>query len=256
MIRQVATAYLPAALFFVAVLVVWQVATAAFSIPTFLLPDPVTIAEKVWSMRAMLLESLSTTMLSAVLGFLLGTVVAFLLGTLFVYSSAAERALLPWTIIIRTIPALAIAPLLTIWLGFGLAPKITLAAIAAFFPILINFHRGLASISREVSELLEVLDASRAQALFKVRLFAALPFAFAALKISSGAAVLAAIVAEFTGANRGIGTLIVSAGYQQDAPMLFSAILVSCLATIVFYYLIVILERVSLYWPDAQITAG
>lgn len=256
MIRQVTKDYLPAALFFVAVLVVWQVSTAAFSIPTFLLPDPVTIMERVWTTRAMLTEALSTTMLSAVLGFLLGAAIAFLLGTLFIYSPAAERALLPWTIIIRTIPALAIAPLLTIWLGFGLAPKITLAAVAAFFPILINFHRGLASINREVSELLEVLDASRAQALFKVRLFAALPFAFAALKISSGAAVLAAIVAEFTGANRGIGTLIVSAGYQQDAPMLFSAILVSCVATIIFYYLIVILERVCLYWPDAQITAG
>ncbi len=243
---------LPAILLFLLVLVLWQVLVTALEVPRYLLPAPSLILERIWTERWMLIDNLRATMVAAIIGFAIGIVAALALGTLFLYSKTAEKALMPWTIVIRTIPALAIAPLLTIWLGFGLAPKIAIAAIASFFPILVNFHRGLGSISAEVAELLDLLGASTAQGLFKVRLFASLPFTFAALKISSGMAVLAAIVAEFTGANRGIGTLIVTSGYQQDAVMLFAAIIVSCAASILFYYVVVIAERVCLYWPDAK----
>ncbi|MBI1778902.1 MAG: ABC transporter permease [Proteobacteria bacterium] len=242
---------LPAILLFLMGLVFWQFIVGALEVPRYILPAPTTILERIWLERLMLIDNLRATMLAAVIGFAIGVAAALALGTLFLYSKTAEKALMPWTIVIKTIPALAIAPLLTIWLGFGLAPKVAIAAIASFFPILVNFHRGLGSISSEIGELLDLLGASTAQSLLKVRLFASLPFTFAAFKISSGAAVLAAIVAEFTGANRGIGTLIVTSGYQQDAVMLFAAIIVSCAATILFYYLVVIAERVCLYWPDA-----
>ena len=243
----------PALLLFLAVVVLWEAAVRIWSIPMYLLPSPLVVVGRVWAERALLWTDLSTTMISAVLGFCLGLLVASGLGVLFTYSRTAERALLPWAVIIRTVPIVALAPLLTIWMGFGLAPKIAIAGIASFFPMLINIHRGLVAISREVAELLRLIDAGRLQSLVHVRMFAALPYAFAGMKASSGIAVVGAIVAEFTGANRGIGTLIVTAGYQQDAPMLFAGILVSSLATVLFYYVIVAVERACLFWPDARI---
>jgi NitT/TauT family transport system permease protein len=203
--------HLPAIVLFLLVILLWHLMVQVLEIPRYILPKPALVVERIWIDRWMLLENLRTTMLSAVIGFVIGVTVALALGTLFIYSKTVERALTPWAIIIKTIPALAIAPLLTIWLGFGLAPKIAIAAIASFFPILVNFQRGLASIKRKIAELLALLDASTTQGLVKVRLFAALPFTFAALKISSGMAVLAAIVAEFTGANRALSRSLLNA---------------------------------------------
>lgn len=243
----------PPLVLFVVVLLGWEFAVRFFSVPQFLLPAPSLILDRIWEARASLANDIFVTMTSAVAGFILGTLVAVTLAVVFLYSKAAERAILPWTLIIRTIPVVALAPLLTIWLGFGIAPKIAIAAIISFFPILINVHRGLASVSRELGELLHVIDASRIQSLINVRLYTSLPYAFAAMKVSSGLAVVGAIVAEFTGANRGIGTLIVVAGYQQDATMLFAGIGVSAIATILFYYVIVLFEHFCLYWPGAQV---
>ncbi|MBF9235140.1 ABC transporter permease [Microvirga alba] len=233
-------------------LLIWQYAVAFLQIPQYLLPTPSEIFLRIWKERWLLWSNLSITMIAAIAGFFLGFLIAVGLGTLFVFSRTAARALMPWTIIIRTIPILAIAPLMTIWLGFGIAPKIAVAALACFFPILINFYRGLGSISREIGELLSLVNASRVQGLIHVRIFAAMPFTFAALKISSGLAVVGAIVAEFTGANLGIGTLIVTAGYQQDAVMLFAGIIVSCIASVLFYYVVVAAEKLCLYWPEAR----
>lgn len=139
----------PAILLFLSVLVAWEVLVRAFSVPSYLLPPPSTIAEKLWSNRAMLLENLVWTMAAAVLGFVVGTLLAVALAILFLYSRAAERALFPWAITLKAIPILAIAPLLTIWLGFGLAPKVAIAAIACFFPTLVNTVKGLRTVDRQ-----------------------------------------------------------------------------------------------------------
>jgi len=243
---------LPAIALFLAVLAVWEAAVHLFAIPPFLLPAPSVIGARIVEDRALLWENLSVTMIAAVSGFALGIAIACAMAVIFLYSRIVERALFPWAIIIKTIPILAIAPLLTIWLGFGIAPKIAIAAIASFFPILVNTVRGLNAVDRQALELMRLLGASRWQTLMHIRVFASLPYTFAALKISSGIAVIGAIVAEFTGANLGIGTMIVTAGYRQDAAMLFSAIFVSCVATIALFYLVVVAERLLLYWPDAK----
>jgi len=242
----------PALLLFVAVGVIWEWSVRFFSVPQFLLPAPSVIVERMIRMQDMLLQNLQSTMTAAILGYLLGTGVAISLAILFLYSRTAERALFPWAITIKTIPILAIAPLLTIWLGFGMAPKIAIAALICFFPTLVNTVRGLRSVDRQSMEFLQVVGASPAQTFLHARLFAALPYTFAAAKISASAAVIGAIVAEFTGANVGIGTLIVSAGYQMDATMLFAAIITSSLATIALFYSIVLLERLCLFWPEAR----
>jgi len=242
----------PAIGLFLAVGIGWELAVRAFAIPSYLLPAPSAIITRMVVMQDLLFENLASTMLAAVLGFLIGTSVAVGLAILFLYSRTAERALFPWAITIKTIPILAIAPLLTIWLGYGLAPKVAIAALICFFPTLVNTVRGLKMVDRQVLEFLQVVGASKGQTFWHARIFAALPYTFAAAKISSSAAVIGAIVAEFTGANVGIGTLIVTAGYQMDATMLFAAIITSSVATIALFYLVVLAEHFCLFWPEAR----
>jgi NitT/TauT family transport system permease protein len=243
----------PAIGLFAAIGIVWEMSVKIFAIPGYLLPAPSAIAAKLWEARDMLLQNLAYTMTAAILGFVIGTLVAVGLAILFLYSKAAERALFPWAITLKAIPILAIAPLLTIWLGFGLAPKVAIAAIACFFPTLVNTVKGLRTLDRQSLEFLAVVGATRAQTFRHARIYAALPYIFAAAKVSSSIAVIGAIVAEFTGANFGIGTVIVTAGYQQDAAMLFSAIVASSIATILMFYLVIAIEKLTLYWPEAQV---
>jgi NitT/TauT family transport system permease protein len=242
----------PALGLFVLVGVLWEILVGLFAVPAYLLPSPSTVAVKMFGASAMLLENLGSTMIAATLGFVIGTALAIALAMVFLYSRTAERALFPWAITLKAIPILAIAPLLTIWLGFGLAPKIAIAALACFFPTLVNTVKGLRTVGRQEMEFLAIVGASRAQVFRHARLYAALPYVFAAAKISSSTAVIGAIVAEFTGANLGIGTVIVTAGYQQDAAMLFSAIVASSVATIIMFYLVVLLEKLCLFWPEAS----
>jgi NitT/TauT family transport system permease protein len=242
----------PALGLFLVVGLIWEWAVRYFAVPKFLLPAPSVIAARMVQMQDLLLQNLQSTMIAAVLGFLLGTSIAVLLAILFLYSRTAERALFPWAITIKTIPILAIAPLLTIWLGYGLAPKVVIAALICFFPTLVNTVRGLRTVDRQSLEFLQVIGASRAQTFRHARIFAAMPYTFAAAKISASAAVIGAIVAEFTGANVGIGTLIVTAGYQMDAAMLFAAIIASSVATIALFYAVVLVERLCLFWPEAR----
>lgn len=245
----------PAIGLFVAIGLAWEIGVRAFSVPTYLLPAPSAIGAKIWEARDMLLQNLAWTMAAAVLGFIIGTAFAILLAVLFLYSRAAERALFPWAITLKAIPILAIAPLLTIWLGFGLPPKVAIAAIACFFPTLVNTVKGLRTVDRQSLEFLSVIGATKAQTFRHARFYAALPYIFAAAKVSSSTAVIGAIVAEFTGANFGIGTVIVTAGYQQDAAMLFAAIAASSVATILMFYLVIVIEKISLFWPEASMDA-
>lgn len=240
---------------FIAVALCWEFGVRLFAVPNYLLPAPSVIAAKMIATWPMLLENLYATMLAAILGFAVGTAFAIVLAILFLYSRAAERALFPWAITLKTIPILAIAPLLTIWLGVGLAPKVAIAALICFFPTLVNTAKGLRTLDRQALEFLSVIGARRSQVFWHARLYAAMPYAFAAAKISSSMAVIGAIVAEFTGANKGIGTLIVTAGYQMDATMLFAAIVASSIATIVLFYLVTLVEKLCLFWPEARLDA-
>lgn len=245
----------PALVVFVALAAIWEIGVRVSGMPVYLLPAPSVIAAEIVLRFGALMENLQATLIAAILGFALGTAFAILLAVLFLYSRTAERALFPWAIILKTIPILAIAPLLTIWLGVGLAPKVAIGALICFFPTLVNAVKGLRMMDRQTMEFMQVIGASRSQVFWHARVFAALPYIFAAAKISISMSVIGAIVAEFTGANIGIGTMIVTAGYQMDAKLLFAAIVTSSVATIILFYAVTLAERYCLYWPEARLAA-
>ena len=148
-VRGVRT-HMPTFVVFVAVGLLWEAAVDLLKIPQYLLPAPSAVLQEIVSHYAALGENLWVTMEAACLGLVLGTGLALSLAVLFLSSRTLERALFPWAIILQTVPVLAIAPLLTIWLGFGIAPKIAVAAIITIFPVLVNTTRGLKTVNIQI----------------------------------------------------------------------------------------------------------
>lgn len=242
---------MPALVLFLGVLVIWEVVVRALGVPAYILPSPMGIADELIAKGAVLSVDLGWTMLEAVLGFLVGSSAAFFAAAIFVHVPLAERAVFPWAVVLQTVPIVAIAPLLTIWFGFALLPKIVISAIICFFPVLVNTTRGLRSVSREAFELMNVLSARRSSVFWYLRLPSSLPYIFTGLRVAATLSVIGAIVAEFTGSDRGIGYVIVQASYRIDTRLMFAGITLSSLGGILFFNLIGLIERIVISWPDA-----
>ena len=245
--------FVPAVLLFVTVLLLWEVVVRSLDVPAYILPGPSEIARELLAEGASLSVHIGWTMLEALLGFLAGSLLAFLTASVFIHVALIERAAFPWAIVLQTVPIIAIAPLLTIWFGFGLLPKVVIAAIICFFPVLVNTTRGLRSISEQALELMNVLSASRASIFWRLRVPSSLPYVFAGLRVAATLSVIGAIVAEFTGADRGIGYIIVQASYRIDTRLMFAGITLSSLGGIVFFNVISAIEKALLRWPEARL---
>ena len=242
----------PAAFLALLALVIWQLVVVAADVPAYIVPSPTEIGQELVAKGPSLVSDLGWTMLEAVTGFLIGSGVAFATAVVFVHVPIVERAAFPWAIVLQTIPIVAIAPLLTIWFGYTLVPKVAIAAIICFFPVLVNTTRGLRSVSSQAMELMRVLSARKASIFWRLRLPSSLSYVFAGLRVAATLSVIGSIVAEFTGADRGIGFVIVQASYRIDTRLMFAAIALSSLGGIVFFHLIGWIERATLRWPEAR----
>ena len=235
-------------------IMVWQLACSVFRIPTYIIPSPVEVWGSLSGNWAMLMQNTWPTLIESVLGFLLGNLVAILLAVLFVHWKLAERALMPVAVFIRTIPIVAVAPVLVIMFGQGYTPKILIAALISFFPTLVNMVKGLESVDNQSIELLRVLSASRNEVFWKVRVYASLPYLFASLKIAAGNSVIGAIVAEWIGSQEGLGYLIIQATYNFNTPLLYATMTVASVMAVLFFGLIGLLERLIVTW-EAEVKA-
>lgn len=231
-----------------AIIGVWQLTCMVFGIPVYIIPSPVNVWDSLTTNWSMLLANTWPTAMESALGFLLGNVVAILLAVLFVHWKSAERALMPVAVVVRTIPIVAVAPVLVIMLGTGYAPKIAIAALISFFPTLVNMVRGLESVDKQALELLRVLSASRREVFWKVRIFASLPYLFSSLKISATSSVIGAIVAEWIGSQTGLGYLIIQATYSFNTPLLYATMVVASVMAVIFFATIGIAERLIVTW--------
>lgn len=231
---------------------IWQAVVAAFDVPLYLVPAPTDVWGSLVDDWGILLHNLWPTTIESVLGFLLGNLVAVLLAVVFVHSKRLEEALFPLAIVFRTIPIVAIAPVLVLMLGTGYAPKIIIAALISFFPTLVNMVRGFKSVDAQVFELMQVLSASRREVFFHVRVYSSLPFLFAALKIAAPAAVIGAVVAEWIGAKSGLGFLIIQATYNFNTPLLYSTMLLGSILSILFFVVIGVIERLTIRWETSD----
>ncbi len=238
----------PPLLFGLGFLVVWEAFIRLFKIKEYLLPSPARILADLWHNLPDLAGHGGTTLFEALIGFLIANALAILLAVGVSFAPALARAVMPFAIALKTTPIVAMAPLLLLWFGTGLAPKIAAAALISFFPALVNSIRGLHSLEAGEGDLFKVYGASKLQVLFKVRFPRAAPYIFSALKISSSLCIVGAIIGEFVGANRGIGYVILVSSYHLETVRMFSAMAVAALAGIAFYASISAAEGRIVFW--------
>ncbi|CAN7703240.1 ABC transporter permease [Rhizobium leguminosarum] len=242
---------LPAILAGLGLVVLWQVVIWIFKIPTFMAPSPADVVLAFRDNAATLWRNFLPTLLEATLGFLLGNLVAILLAVWFVHNTTAERAFYPIAVFIKAIPIIALAPILVLIFGNGLAPKIIIAGLICFFPTLVNMVQGLRAASPAMLDLMRVLSATNSEILWKVRFPSSLPFLFAALKIAATSSVMGAIVAEWIGSSFGLGALIIEATYNFRSPLLYATVVIAALLAVVLFALVSVVEAKVVRWKPA-----
>ncbi|MFM2400055.1 MAG: hypothetical protein RL341_2212 [Pseudomonadota bacterium] len=245
----------------VAVLLIglWHGSVVAFKIPPFLVPSPFLVLEtlvKDWTLLSgALVNTLKITIFAFVSAVVLGTLIAFL----FVQSRTIETALFPYAVLLQVTPIVAIAPLIIIWVKSPTVSLVVCATIVALFPIISNTTLGLRSVNPGLASYFKMNRASRTQTLFRLRIPSALPYFFGGLRISSGLALIGAVVAEFVAGTGGTGTglayQILYSGYQLNIPRMFAALLLITLTGVLLFVAMAMLSRWALGgWHESEIS--
>ena len=231
-----------------AFLLIWEIMVRAASVPIYILPAPWQIAARLVQHAPNLALQGATTLLEALLGFTLGCGISLLAAAAMIHSPVLERSLLPLAILLKVTPVVAIAPLLVIWLGFGVAPRAIVAALLTFYPMLINALAGFRSVSPEVADVLASLAASRWEVFRFTRWPAALPYLFAGARVAVPLSLIGAVVGEWAGAEAGLGRVVLLAYTNLDLPELFAAVVVLGLTGIVLTGILGAIERRTVFW--------
>ena len=227
----------------VGLLILWEVGTRAFDVPAFLLPPPSAILVAIAKHRWLLAVASGITTLEIVLGFALSIAVGIPLALMIFLWPPFARAVMPLLISSQAMPKVAVAPLLLVWFGFGLMPKVLIAFLIAFFPVVINTAVGLSAIEAEKIHLARSMGLGAWDTFFKIRLPDALPSIFAGLKISITLAVVGAVVGEFVGGDAGLGYLLMVANGSMDTQLLFAGIVCLTILGIALYMVVELTER-------------
>lgn len=246
---RVASLLLPAAVL-LAVGVVWEAGVRSAGVPVYILPAPSQIATRLVVEAPTLAHDGAVTLAAAVLGFGLACGVSITAAALMTQSPLIERSLLPLAILVKVTPVVAVAPLLVIWLGFGVAPKAVVAALITFYPMLINALAGFRAVSAEAADLFMSLAASRWETFRLLRWPSALPYIFAGARVSVPLSLIGAVVGEWAGAERGLGRAVLLAYTNLDLPLLFAAVVVLALLGIALTGALGLVERRVLAWAD------
>ena len=244
---------LPPVVALTVVCVIWEVWTNVSNTPVYIVPAPSVVLSRLFGDLDFFIVHGLITLAEATGGFLLGTTVALVGATLMAHSRLIERSLYPLAILVKVTPIVAVAPLFVIWFGFGPIPKVLIAALITFFPVLVNGVTGFRSVDPGALDFLRSLHASRRQVFTLLRVPSATPYLFAAFRVAIPLSVIGAVVGEWFSADRGLGSVIIVAHSNLDMPTLFAAILVLSTLGIVLTVLTSVLERRALFWHDTEL---
>jgi NitT/TauT family transport system permease protein len=250
---EAARTALPTVIGLAIVLAAWEAYVRLRDVPTYLVPAPSLVAERLAETPGTYAVEGLKTLEGALLGFAVGAAAAVLLATVMAQSRNLERAIFPIAILVKVTPIVAIAPLLTIWFGFGLMPKVFIAALIVFFPVMVNALVGFRSVNPNALALLESLAASRREVFLRLRLPSSLPYLFAAFKVSIPLSVVGAVVAEWFSGDRGLGSLIYVANNNLDMPEAFGGIFTLGLIGVGLFVLTSLIERRVLFWHESTL---
>jgi len=275
--RRVVSDYLVPTAALVGVLVLWEAATRAFHIPNFIMPAPSAIVGEGWEWRYRFLDhtwvtlyetlggftptridsvkppSVSwVTLYETLGGFTLSILVGVPLAVLIVYSPVLKSALYPLIVLAQSVPKIAVAPVLLLILGHGEIPKVIVAFLVAFFPVVVDTATGLAATPPELLDLSRSYRASAFKTFVKVRLPMALPFFFAGAKVAITLSVIGAVVGEFVGSDKGLGYVILSATSYWKTELAFSSMILLSVMAILLFGAVSLVERLVCPWLAAE----
>lgn len=231
----------------VIVLAFWQFGAPLLGLSAFILPTPSQIIERIGADYKLLLTNSLVTLFETLAGFAIAAVVG--IGTAFAifYSSIFERAFYPLLVAMQTVPKVALAPLLVLYLGYDFAPKCFLAFLLAYFPIVIATVVGLKALDRGMVDLVRSMGANEWQTFVKIRLPSALPSIFGGLKVGISLAVIGAVIGEYVAAERGLGYLQLQASSQFDTTLSFASLIIIAVLGIITFWVIEIVERRAVF---------
>ena len=249
--RTVSALWRPVALV-VALMIAWWAVTEAELVAPYILPSPIDTWQTAQENAAYLAQNTWVTTWETVIGFLIAAAVGLAVAVAMVYSASLEKTVYPLILFAQVVPKIAIAPLFIVWLGFGPTPKILVAVLMAFFPIVISGLAGLRTVDPEILELTSTMGASRFKTFIKIRFPASLPHLMSGLKVAATLAVTGAVVGEFVGANEGLGYVILQANGNVDTAMLFAALVIMSAMGIVLFAIIEIAEKLLIPWHSSH----
>jgi ABC-type nitrate/sulfonate/bicarbonate transport system permease component len=233
---------------FLLLLGAWQLVSQAGLVPADMLPAPTRILSAGVRESDALLRNTLPTLLATLAGFALSVTSAFVIATVLDFSRILRAALLPLLIVSQTLPLIALAPLVVLWFGFGLWPKVLLVAFVTFFPMVVGFLRGFGAADPEAEHLVRSMGGSRLTVFRTIRVHAAVPSFFSSLRISITYAVVGAIFAEYAGAVAGLGVYMQQQKNVFRTDLVLAAVVVTTILTLVLYGLVVLIERVCVPW--------
>jgi NitT/TauT family transport system permease protein len=231
---------------------IWWAISAAHLVAAYLVPSPGSTLHVITSQWAYLSHNAWVTGYETLLGFAGAVVVGVAAAVLMVYSPTAEKTFYPLLLFAQVVPKIAVAPLFVVWLGFGLSPKVVIAVLIAFFPVVISMVTGLKSVDPEILDLAATMGAGPLKAFAKIRFPASLPFLFSGLKVAVTLAVTGAVVGEFVGADSGLGYVILQANGNLDTPTLFAGLLLLTAIGVVLFALVELGERLLIPWHASR----
>lgn len=228
--------------------VLWQLIVWITKTPHFILPGPVRVFKVLWEQRILIAEHSMVTLAEILLGMLLGCLLGFGSAMLLQWSRTLSLWLLPVLIVSQAIPVFALAPILMLWFGYGMASKVVMAALIIFFPVTSACYDGLRRTSSDWLELANTMEASKSQILWQIRLPAAMPSLASGLRVAAATAPIGAVIGEWVGSSQGLGYLMLHANARMQVDTVFAALIVLACLSLLLYFSVDYLLRRLIYW--------
>ena len=230
------------------ILLVWQLATTFFHIASWILPSPQVIVSSFWLSRSLMVHHLVPTVAEAVIGLVSAASLGIITALMMEWSDFAKRIIYPFLILSQTIPFIVLAPLLTIWFGFGFFPKIIVVTIVCFFPVSINLFDGFSGVDSGVLKLMSSMAAKKTQVFHFVKWPSSLPAFFSGLKIAAAYSVLGAVISEWIGTDRGLGILLVRSAKSYLTDRVFATMALITILSIFAVLIVELIARLTIPW--------
>ncbi|MBY8975403.1 ABC transporter permease [Rhodobacteraceae bacterium NNCM2] len=237
---------------FLLILLGWEVLVLVTGVPNFILPGPLRVAETLWTSRALLAEHALTTLIEIVLGIVIGVTFGAFTAFGFMVSRVMRERMQPVMVLSQAIPVFALAPLLTLWFGYGIWSKIVMTTLIIYFPVTVAFYDGLRRTDRNLLDLARIMGASPLRTLWLIRAPAALPALGSGLKLAAVYAPIGAVIGEWVGASHGLGYLMLLANGRAKTDLMFAAVIVlACLAVMLYFAIGALARRLARWQPDS-----